>query len=145
MSLVLTVLPKLANILFPILIVVPALGVSAQSTLQDHPSPITRNEISGTISARDLGDARQTTHYYWFEGSQGDVFINLTTKNFAGDIDVFVQNGLKSLTKIVVFADFGEVETGRVIYLRKPERLILRVQGRSPNDEAASYRFKFAG
>lgn len=118
---------------------------AAQSSLQDHPTPITRNEISGTIKARDLGDARLTTHYYWFEGSQGDVFINLTSKNFAGDVDVFAQNGLKTLTKIIVYADFGEVETGRVIYLRKSERLLLRVQGRAPNDDPATYRLKFAG
>jgi hypothetical protein len=117
----------------------------AQSSLSDHPTPITTNEIAGTIKARDLGDARLTTHYYWFEGSQGDVFINLTSKNFAGDIDVFVENGSKSLTKIVVYADFGEVETGRVIYLRKPEKLLLRVQGRTPSDESATYRLKFAG
>ena len=119
-------------------------GIS-QSTLQDHPTPITRNEVSGVIKPRDLGDARMTTHYFWFDGSQGDVFINLTSKNFAGDIDVFAQNGLRTLTKIIVYADFGEVETGRVIYLRKQERLLLRVQGRSPNDEPATYRFKFAG
>ena len=124
---------------------VGALSVYSQSSLQDHPTPITRNEVSGTIKPRDLGDARLTTHYFWFEGSQGDVFINLTSKNFAGDIDVFTQNGLRTLTKIIVYADFGEVETGRVIYLRKSERLLLRVQGRSPNDEPANYRFKFAG
>ena len=119
-------------------------GIS-QSTLQDHPTPITRNEVSGMIKPRDLGDARLTTHYFWFEGSQGDVFINLTSKNFTGDIDVFAQNGLRTLSKIIVYADFGEVETGRVVYLRKQERLLLRVQGRSPNEEPATYRFKFAG
>ena len=128
-----------------LLLLLLGVSLSAQSSLQDHPTPITRNEISGTIKARDVGDSRLTTHYYWFEGAQGDVFINLSSKNFAGDVDVFVQNGLRSLSKIVVYADFGEVETGRVIYLRKPERLLLRVQGRTPNDEAATYRLKFAG
>ena len=121
------------------------IAAHGQSTLPDHPTPISRNEIEATIRARDVGDARLTTHYYWFEGAQGDVFINWTSKNFAGDVDLFVQNGLKSLTKMVVYADFGEVETGRVIYLRKPEKLLLRVQGRTPNDEAATYRMKFAG
>ena len=117
----------------------------AQSSLLDHPSPITRNEVEATIKARDIGDARLTTHYYWFDGAQGDVFINWTSKNFAGDVDLFIQNGLRTLSKIVVYADFGEVETGRVIYLRKPERLLLRVQGRTPNDDVATYRLKFAG
>src|SRR5436190_5498803 len=146
MTLSFDVLSKTAGLIsLAIVLLVSASGLKAQSTLQDHPTPITRNELNGTIRARDLGDARLTTYYYWFEGSQGDVFINLTTNNFAGDIDVFTQNCLKSLTKIIVFPDFGDVETGRVIYLRKPERLILRVQGRSPNDESASFRFKFAG
>lgn len=117
----------------------------AQSTLADFPTPITTNELSGTIKARDVGDARLTTYYYWFEGSQGDVFINLVAKNFAGDVDIFLQNGLRLLTKIAVYPDFGEVETGRVIYLRKPEKLLVRVQGRTPNDEAAQFRMKFAG
>lgn len=116
-----------------------------QSTLPDFPTPITTNELAGVIKSRDVGDARLTTYYYWFEGSQGDVFINVITKNFAGDIDIFVQSGLKPLTKVVVYPDFGEIETGRVIYLRKPERLLVRVQGRSPNDETSIYRLKFAG
>ena len=122
-----------------------SVSVFSQSSLPDHPTPITRNEVEATVKARDVGDARLTTHYYWFEGAQGDVFLNWTSKNFAGDVDLFVQNGLRSLTKIVVYADFGEVETGRVIYLRKAQKLLLRVQGRSPNDEAATYRLKFAG
>ena len=146
MTLSFNVLSKTAGLIsLAIVLLASPSGLKAQSTLQDHPTPITRNELNGTIHARDLGDARLTTYYYWFEGSQGDVFINLNTRNFAGDIDVFTQNGLKSLNKIIVFPDFGDVETGRVIYLRKPERLILRVQGRTPNDESASFRFKFAG
>ncbi|HJS50298.1 MAG TPA: hypothetical protein VJ781_00240 [Pyrinomonadaceae bacterium] len=119
--------------------------VYAQSTLPDFPTPISTNELSGAIRPRDIGDSRLTTYYYWFEGSQGDVFVNLMTKNFAGDVDVFLQNGLRPLTKVVVYPDFGEVETGRVIYLRKPEKLLLRIQGRTPNDEPALFRVKFAG
>ena len=116
-----------------------------QSTLPDFPTPVSTNELSGAIKPRDVGDSRVTTYYYWFEGSQGDVFVNLATRNFAGDVDLFIQNGLRPLTKIVVYPDFGEVETGRVIYLRKPEKLLLRVQGRTPNDEPAQFRVKFAG
>ena len=117
----------------------------AQSTLSDFPTPVSTNELSGAIKPRDVGDSRLTTYYYWFEGSQGDVFLNLATRNFSGDVDVFIQTGLRPLTKIVVYPDFGEVETGRVIYLRKPEKLLLRVQGRTPNDEPAQFRVKFAG
>ena len=120
-------------------------SVAAQSVSQDFPTPVTSNEITGVIPARDVGDSRLTTFYYKFEGAIGDVFVNVSTKNFSGDIDIFADNGLRPLSKIVVYADFAENETGRVIYLRKPERLILRIQGRSPGDDPASYKIKFAG
>ncbi len=117
----------------------------AQSDSQNFPTPITTNEVTGTIPARDIGDSRLTTYYYGFDGTQGDIFVNLVTKNFNGDIDVFVVGGQQSLSKVVVYADLAESETGRVIYLRKPEKLLLRVQGRSPNDDPSSFRVKFAG
>jgi hypothetical protein len=118
---------------------------AAQSTNQDYPTPVTSNEISGTIPARDVGDARLTSYFYQFDGDQGDLFINIVTRNFTGDIDLFTLSGLRPLTKIVVYADFAESETGRVIYLRKPEKMILRVQGRTPGDDPAMFRIKFAG
>lgn len=117
----------------------------AQSTNQDFPTPVTTTELSGTIKPRDLGDSRLTSYYYQFDASQGDLFINIVTKNFTGDIDVFTQTGLRPLTKIVVYADFGEHETGRVLYFRKPEKMILRIQGRTPGDDPATFRIKFAG
>ena len=120
-------------------------GVAAQSSDQNFPTAVTDPEIGSTIRARDIGDARLTTHFWAFDGSQGDIFINVVTQNFTGDIDVYQASDLKPLTKIVMFADNGPSETGRVIYLRLPGRLLLRVQGRSPNDDAASYRIKFAG
>lgn len=120
-------------------------GLAAQSTSQDFPTPITSNEVSGTIKARDLGDSRLTTYYYALNGDQGDLFINLVTRNLTGDIDVFTLNGSRPMTKIVVYADYGEAETGRAIYLRKSEKLLLRIQGRTPNDDDATFRLKFAG
>ena len=69
----------------------------------------------------------------------------MVTNNLDGDIDIFTLNGLRPLTKIPVFAGVDENETGRVIYLRKFEKLILRVQGRTPNDEPATFQIKFAG
>ncbi len=123
-----------------------ALGAAiGRSSSQEYPTPIVTNELSGTIKARDIGDSRLTTYYFAFNGEQGDVFINLVTRNLTGDFDVFTTSGLKPLTKIVVYADLSENETGRVIYLRKPERLLLRIQGRTPNDDPASFRLKFAG
>lgn len=119
--------------------------VQSQSTEQTFPTPVRTNEISGSIKARDLGDARLTTYFYTFEAEQGDLFINVQSTNFTGDIDVFVTQGLRPLTKIVMYADISLAETGRVIYLRKPETLLLRVQGRTPGDDAAVFRIKFAG
>ena len=131
-----------------ILIAVALLGAAtqfAQSTNQNFPTPVTSAEINGTIKARDIGDARLTTYYFQFDGEQGDLFINIVTRNFTGDVDVFTMKELRPLTKIVVYADFAEQETGRVIYLRKPEKMILRVQGRTPGDDPATFRIKFAG
>jgi len=120
-------------------------SVKAQSINQSYPTPITSNEISGKIPARDIGDARLTTYYYTFDGIQGDVFINVVTTNFNGDIDVFTADNLRPLTKITVYADASNNETGRVVYLRQPIKLILRIEGRTPNDDAATFQIKFAG
>ncbi len=117
----------------------------AQSTDQNFPTAVTTNEIDGIIKVRDIGDPRLTSYFYTFDGGQGDVFINVVTKNFTGDIDVFTVDGLRPLTKMVIYADGGGNETGRIVYMRKPERLILRVEGRSPNDDPATFRIKFAG
>ena len=122
-----------------------ACSVFAQSSDQAFPTAITENQLSGQIKARDIGDARLTTYYFTFNGTQGDLFINLVTKNLSGSIDVFTADGMRPLTKILVYADLSASETGRVIYLRKPEKLILRVEGRTPNDDPAEFQIKFAG
>ncbi|HEY8561528.1 MAG TPA: hypothetical protein VIL74_14225 [Pyrinomonadaceae bacterium] len=139
---------KIQNFRLLIGILLWALCVSAafaQSTNQSFPTAVASNEISGTIRARDVGDARLTTYFYTFNGQQGDIFINVVTKNLDGDIDVFTAEGLRPLTKIRVYSDNPEGETGRVIYLRQPLKLILRVEGRTPTDEPATFRIKFAG
>ena len=109
-----------------------AVSAAAQSTDQNFPTPITSNEINGTIKARDVGDSRLTSYFYAFDGDQGDIFINVAIKNFTGDIDVFTAEALRPLTKMVIYADTDQTETGRLIYLRKGERLILRIEGRTP-------------
>lgn len=122
-----------------------AIHTNAQSNDQNFPTPITSNQIDGIIKARPIGDSRLTTYYFTFNGNQGDIFINVVTNNFNGDIDIFTVDGLRPLTKIVVYADSSDNETGRVIYLRKPEKILMRIQGRTPNDDPATFRFKFAG
>lgn len=139
---------KIQNILtifFFLLFIFCSSDVYSQSINQDHPTPIATNEISGNIAARDVGDARLTTFFYALSGTQGDVFINVLTKNLNGSIDIFTTENLRPLTKLTIYANDSEIETGRVVYLRKPEKLILRIEGRSPNDDAATYRIKFAG
>lgn len=120
-------------------------SVNAQSNSVEYPTAVPTNEINGKIPARDLGDARLTSYYYTFNGSLGDIFINVSASNFNGDIDIFIAEGLRPLTKISFYADSLVTETGRVIYLRKPEKLILRVEGRTPDDNPASFQIKFAG
>lgn len=116
-----------------------------QSSEQAYPTAITENQISGVIKARDIGDPRVTTYYYTFNGRQGDLFINIVTKNLSGSVDVFDTEGMRPLTNIIVYADVAQSETGRAVYLRKPAKLILRVQGRTPNDDPSEYQIKFAG
>jgi hypothetical protein len=117
----------------------------AQSTDISFPTAMTSSSVSGTIAARAVGDARDTTHYFAFEGQQGDIFLNVSTKNLVGSIDVFSADTTRSFTRIPIFADVEVAETGRVIYLRRREKLLLRIQGRSPDDRPATYQVKFAG
>ena len=137
---------KFRSVLFCVLsVILCAFSAHAQSTDQSFPTPVKSNEIAGKIAARDVGDARLTSYFFVFNGTQGDIFINVKTANLDGGIDVFAAENLRPLTKVTVFSDAPETETGRVIYLRKPERMILRVQGRSPNDAPATFNLKFAG
>jgi len=122
-----------------------AISSAGQSSDVNFPTPVTESEISSTIKARDIGDSRLTTHYWAFDGAQGDIFINVVTQNFSGDINVYQASDLKPLTQMVMYADTGVSETGRVVYMRQPGKLVLRVQGRTPNDDPATYKIKFAG
>jgi len=131
----------LAGVFFVALVV----SSYSQSTSQNYPTPATANEITGEVKARDIGDSRLTTYFYSFNGNQGDMFVNVVSKNFNGTFDIFTADNLQPLTKILVYADSTENETGRIIYLRKPEKLILRIEGRTPNDDPATYTLKFAG
>lgn len=120
-------------------------GTFGQSTAIDSPSPITGSEINGKINARDLGDARLTTHYYVFIANPGDIGMEIAVQNFTGDIDVFTAVDLKQKTKVTIFPGMEKWETSRLIYTRQRERLLLRVEGRTPNDDPATYRIKLTG
>jgi len=116
----------------------------AQSTDMAWPSPVRTNEVVGTITARDLGDPRLTDHFYAFTGTPGDVLITVDSRNLNGDIDVFTFSGLRPLLKFTVYAGSSSAIT-KSIYLRKQEDLILRVEGRTPNDDDAVYKLHFGG
>lgn len=117
---------------------------SAQSTDIAWPSPVRTNEVKGTIAARDVGDPRVTDHFYAFSGTPGDVLITVDGRNLNGDIDVFTLSGLQPLLKFTVYAGSSSPIT-KGIYLRKTEDLILRIEGRTPNDDDAVYRIHFGG
>lgn len=118
---------------------------AAQSNDVRFPTPLTSGELSGEIKPRVIGDARITNYYYTFNGGQGDIFVNVVTSDLDADIDLFTADALRPLTKIVVLASAGTTETGRLVYLRKPEKIILRISGRASGDLQGKFRIKFGG
>lgn len=120
------------------------ISASAQSTDVRFPTPVDRPEILGAIPARDIGDARLTDHFYTFNGLPGDLLITVESKNLNGDFDVFTAGELRPVLKLVVYAESSSPVT-KNIYLRKPESLILRIEGRTPNDDEGTYRIRFSG
>ena len=72
------------------------------------------------------------------------MLITVDSRNLNGDVDVFTFNGMRPLLKFTVYAESSSPIT-KSIYLRKQEDLILRVEGRTPNDDEAIYRLRFGG
>jgi hypothetical protein len=124
------------------LLLAPIFG---QSINQDFPSPILRESIGGKIAARDIGDARLTRHFYVFYAGVGDLFLNIETGNFNGDIDLFEATTLRPISKISIYATESAATTSRIVYFRQRTQVIMRVEGRTPNDETANYRINFSG
>ena len=116
----------------------------AQSSDIAWPSPVRSNEVRGTIPARDLGDPRVTDHFYAFIANPGDLLITVDSRNLNGDIDVFTSSSLRPLLKFTVYAGSSSPIT-KGLYLRRQESLILRVEGRTPDDDDAVYRLHFGG
>jgi len=118
--------------------------VWAQSTDPTFPTPVGSKVIDGVIPPRDLGDSRLTDQYFGFIGTPGDLIVTVEVNNLNGDFDIFTAGELKPLLKITVYAEFNTPVT-KNIYLRRRENLILRVEGRTPNDDEASYSIRFSG
>src|SRR5258705_6116821 len=119
-------------------------SIQSQSLDARSPSPVQSNEVVGRISARDLGDARLTDHFYTFTGKPGDLLITIDTRNLNGDIDVFIAGSLRPVLKMAVYAE-ATSSVSKNIYLRHREEFILRVEARSPNDDDGIYHLRFGG
>ncbi len=117
---------------------------NAQSSEAGAPTPISANDLSGSIAARDIGDSRFTRHYYAFGGNPGDVLITVRSKNLNGDVDIFTAGTLRPLLKFTLYAESSSPIT-KGIYLRRHEDLVLRVEARSPNDDDGTYEIRFGG
>jgi hypothetical protein len=116
-----------------------------QSPDQNLPTPVLTNEITGRIPALDLGDARLSRHFYAFEGTPGDLLITIDAKNLNGDMDVFTAVTFRPLVKTTLYANSRAGEVTKGLYLRTRQILILRVEARTPNDEAGTYHIRFGG
>lgn len=116
-----------------------------QSSDQSLPTAVLSNQISGTISPLDLGDPRLTRHYYALEATPGDLDITVNSRNLNGDVDVFTAVNFKPLVKISIYANTIPPEVTKSLYFRTRQILILRVEARTPNDDAGAYRITFGG
>ena len=120
-------------------------AVRGQSSDQSLPTPVLSSEIEGRIAALDLGDARLTRHFYAFEATPGDLLITVDNKNLDGDMDIFTAVTFRPLLKTTLYANSRAGEVTKGLYLRTRQILILRVEARTPNDEAGTYRVRFGG
>lgn len=127
------------------LLLLTAAMTAAQSVDIAFPTPVSTNQISGTIVARDIGDARLTRHFYILSGTPGDLIFTVTSNNLNGDVDLFTAGSLRPLGKISVYAGSGPSTASKTVFLRQRESLILRVEARSANDNEGAYSVSFAG
>jgi hypothetical protein len=128
-----------------LLLLLSALSAAAQSQDLGFPTAVSTNEISGHITARDIGDARLTRHYYILAGTPGDFIFTVTSSNLNGDVDIFTAGSLRPMGKISIYAGSQPTNATRTIFLRQRESLILRVEARSANDNEGTYSVRFAG
>jgi hypothetical protein len=122
-----------------------SLSARAQSTDIDYPTLVRTNEISGTITPRDVGDPRLTRYFYSFTGTPGDLIVTVESSNLEGDVDVFTAGTLRPLAKVSLYAGTQSSGGSKTIYLRNRESLILRVEARTPNETDGSFHVRFEG
>ncbi|HVG34344.1 MAG TPA: hypothetical protein VM911_14840 [Pyrinomonadaceae bacterium] len=136
----------LADVLLGIaLLFFAATPAAAQSQDISFPTPVSTNEISSSITPRDIGDARLTRHFFLLAGAPGDLIFTVTSNNLNGDVDLFTAGSLRPLGKISMYAGTSATSASKTIFLRQHEQLILRVEARSPNDNQGTYSVRFEG
>lgn len=128
-----------------IVLAVMSIAVSAQSSVLENPTPVTANQVSASIPALDIGDARFTRHFYIFNGNPGDLTVTVESQDLNGDVDVFTAGAMRPLAKISIYASQGASSASKTIFLRQRELLILRVEARPPGDLTGTYRIAFGG
>src|SRR5205814_7715000 len=119
--------------------------VVGQSSDRSLPTPVLSNDINGKIVALDLGDPRATRHFYAFAAKPGDLLITVDSANLNGDVDLFTAITFRPLMKTTVYASTQSPQVTKGIYLRAHQILILRIEARTPNDDAGSYHIHFGG
>jgi hypothetical protein len=131
-----------SSLLLPLLV---SISIAAQSTDIQYPMPIRANEIGGRIAPRDLGDARLTRYFYSLTGTPGDLVVIVESSNLEGDVDVFAAGTLRPLAKIPMYGEARTTSGSKTIYFKTKEPLVLRVEGRTPNDDEGTFRIRFEG
>jgi len=119
--------------------------VEAQSVDQSAPTKIPGAEVISTVIPRPEGDPRLTTHFFSLDVRQGDLYLNVVHRNFVGDVDVFSIDARRPLGKLTVVESVVEREIGRVLFIRNSGQVLIRVEGRTLNNDEAVYRLKFGG
>lgn len=128
-----------------LLMLVAAVSASGQSSDVNFPTPVMSDSVTGSITPRDIGDARLTRHFYTFNASEGDLLITVESTNLNGDVDLFTAVTLRPLAKVTLYAGSSPTRATKSVYLRKSETLVLRIEGRTAVDTDATYTIRFAG
>ncbi|HEX8180236.1 MAG TPA: hypothetical protein VF525_11890 [Pyrinomonadaceae bacterium] len=126
------------------LVLLTTVSAAAQSSDLDFPTPVLTNEIAGRIAPRDIGDPRLTSHFYTFNGVQGDLVLNIETVNLDGAVDLFLTPGLRPLAQVTLYAG-SALNVSKTVFLRQAATLVLRVQARTPSDADGTYRISLSG
>lgn len=122
-----------------------SISAAAQSNDIEFPTPVRTNQISGTITPRDVGDARLTRYFFSLSSLPGDLVVTVESRNLNGDVDLFTAGALRPLAKLSMYAGEAASSSSKTVYFKREEALILRIEARSPNDSDGSFRISFTG